>query len=115
MASESVTLSVGTPLCPYGIAYHGIAYRRSYGLSFRWTVPFSLGSDEPGFCSESILGRIQLCAGRARGREETCLTSNPLKKANGNRHWIPFFGLYRDATSRAQLDLTSSDFDQFGI
>jgi hypothetical protein len=36
---ESVTLSVGTPLCPYGIAYG-----RAYGLSFRWTVPFSLGS-----------------------------------------------------------------------
>jgi hypothetical protein len=36
---ESVTLSEGTPLCPYGIAY-----RTAYGLSFRWTVPFSLGS-----------------------------------------------------------------------
>jgi hypothetical protein len=36
---ESVTLSVATPLCPYGIAY-----RRASGLSFRWTVPLSLGS-----------------------------------------------------------------------
>jgi hypothetical protein len=27
------------PPCPYGIAY-----RRVYVLSFRWTVPFSLGS-----------------------------------------------------------------------
>jgi hypothetical protein len=35
----SFTLSVGTPICPYGIAY-----RRISGLSFRWTVPFSLGS-----------------------------------------------------------------------
>ena len=31
---KSVTLSVATPLCPYGIAY-----RRAYGLSSRWTVP----------------------------------------------------------------------------
>jgi hypothetical protein len=35
----SVALSVGTPLYPYGIAY-----RRAYELSFRWTVPFSVGS-----------------------------------------------------------------------
>jgi hypothetical protein len=39
LVPKFVTLSVGTPLCPYGIAY-----RRAYGLSFRWTVPFSLGS-----------------------------------------------------------------------
>jgi hypothetical protein len=30
---KSVTLSIGTPLCPYPIAY-----RRAYGISFRWTV-----------------------------------------------------------------------------
>jgi hypothetical protein len=41
LALESVTLSERTPPCPYGIAY-----RRSYGLSFRWTVPFSLVSEK---------------------------------------------------------------------
>ena len=33
MCRKSVTLSVGIPLCPYPIAY-----RRDYGLSFKWTV-----------------------------------------------------------------------------
>jgi hypothetical protein len=33
MGRKSATLSVGTHLCPYRIAY-----RRAYGLSFRWTV-----------------------------------------------------------------------------
>ena len=35
---ESVTVSVGTLLCP------GSVCRRAYGLAFRWTVPLSLGS-----------------------------------------------------------------------
>jgi len=33
MGQKSVTLSLGTPLCPYPIAY-----RRAYELSYRWTV-----------------------------------------------------------------------------
>jgi hypothetical protein len=33
MGRKSVMLSVGTPLGPYPTAY-----RRAYGLSFRWTV-----------------------------------------------------------------------------
>jgi hypothetical protein len=33
---KTVTLSIGTPLCPYGVAY-----RRAHGLSFGRTVPFS--------------------------------------------------------------------------
>jgi hypothetical protein len=33
MGQTSVTLSLGNPLCPYPIAY-----RRAYGLSFRWTI-----------------------------------------------------------------------------
>jgi hypothetical protein len=36
MVPKFGTLSVETPLCPYGIVY-----RRAYGLSCRWTVPFS--------------------------------------------------------------------------
>jgi hypothetical protein len=39
MGLKSVTLSIGTPLCPYPIAY-----RRAYGLSFRWTVLKNLRS-----------------------------------------------------------------------
>ena len=33
MGRQSVELSIGTLLCPYPIAY-----RRAYGLSFRWTA-----------------------------------------------------------------------------
>ena len=36
---KSVTLSIGTPLCPYPIAY-----RRAYGLSIRWTGSKNLRS-----------------------------------------------------------------------
>jgi hypothetical protein len=39
LASESVPLSVATPLCPYSNAY-----RRAYRFFFIWTVPFSLDS-----------------------------------------------------------------------
>jgi hypothetical protein len=39
MGRKSVTLSSGTPPCPYPIAY-----RRAYGLSFRWTVLKNLRS-----------------------------------------------------------------------
>jgi hypothetical protein len=43
----SVTLSSGTPLCPYPIAY-----RRAYGLSFRWTVLKNLRSPLRGTSSQ---------------------------------------------------------------
>jgi hypothetical protein len=47
------TTSVATPLCPYGIAH-----RRVYALSFRWTLPFSLwyglGCLEGGICTRIV-------------------------------------------------------------
>jgi hypothetical protein len=58
MGPKSVTLSVGTTLCPYPIAY-----RRAYGLSFRWTVLTNLRSP---LCGQTDCGMAKRTVQRRR-------------------------------------------------
>jgi hypothetical protein len=73
MDRKSVTLSIGTPLCPYPIAY-----RRDYGLSFRWTVLKYLRSPLCGLWYEQRASGVLSLRGRTCGRVTHLLTESLL-------------------------------------
>ena len=72
---KSVTLSIGTPLCPYPIAY-----RRAYGLSFRWTVFKNLRSP---MCGRVLLEKLLVLGPFL----STCI-SKELQKRYGTRVFV---------------------------
>jgi hypothetical protein len=67
-ARTSVTLSVGTPLCPYPIPY-----RRAYGLSFRWTVLENLRSPLCGPASVYLGSPIWCARALFRPKVDGCV------------------------------------------